>query len=649
MKLISMLVAAMAAATGPAVFGQGGISAAATVVDVGGVPRFAIDGKPMAATAVMPSPAGKPGEAVRQLKAFRDAGVMVSSDVWSMHNKRYNPRQWWLGEGEYDFKLFDALAMGLVDASPDGYIFPRIKIDPPAKWSEAHPEEMLDDLSPMPESKAWRALCRRMLKDVIDHVERSPYAANVIGYHLGAFCSGEWIAADWRKPYVRAHVTPVLETPTCGDQRDPLPPLSQTAVRRAAIAHRAYTVADMLIDAASYVKEFTDGRKLVGAFFGYSTLPHEKVMRVVRSGKVDFIAAPPDYDVRREVGHSGRSQTFYQASYRLHGRLFFEESDFRTFLSRPEFSPSVGYYRVRRHPLDEAVAVVRRSIGKSLAGGWENWWFMLGGNDTFSAPEIMESIRIGADETRRTLKTAKWTPAEVAVFTSADEYATSNATHAPAFKTWCLEELQVNALPSCGVPFDSYELSDIADPRLPEYKVYVFPNAFTLDDGLRAKIKGLVRRAGKTAIWIFAPGYYRNGEGSVANVVDVTGVPVVERPLDESKPSRRMFAPTGSAVCAKDGWRSVFIPLPPSAAELRKAFREAGAHVWMETDDVFAAGRGYVMVHAASAGEKRVNLPMPCNAHEIFGASPDISGTTVLVERLGLGETRVWRTSCETR
>ena len=152
----------------------------------------------------------------------------------------------------------------------------------------------------------------------------------------------------------------------------------------------------MLIDAASCVKELTGGRKLVGAFFGYATVPHEKVMRVVRSGKVDFFAAPPDYDVWREIGHAGRSQTYYQASYRLHGRVYFEETDYRTYLSPPEFCPSEGYYRVRRHPLDEAVSVIRRSIGKSLAGGWENWWFMLGGNDTYSAPEMMDSIRIGA-------------------------------------------------------------------------------------------------------------------------------------------------------------------------------------------------------------------------------------------------------------
>ena len=65
-----------------------------SVVNVGGVPRFAIDGKPVAATAVMPSPAGKLGAAVSVLKDFSDAGVRFASDVWTMHDKRYNPRQW---------------------------------------------------------------------------------------------------------------------------------------------------------------------------------------------------------------------------------------------------------------------------------------------------------------------------------------------------------------------------------------------------------------------------------------------------------------------------------------------------------------------------------------------------------------------------
>jgi hypothetical protein len=176
--------------------------------------------------------------------------------------------------------------------------------------------------------------------------------------------------------------------------------------------------------------------------------------------------------------------------------------------------------------------------------------------------------------------------------------------------------------------------------------VYVFPNAFTLSGEMRKRIKGKVRRSGKTAIWFCGPGFY-NGldEGSVANVEDMTGVPVAFRPLDESKPVSRMLVPTGSAVCERDGWRSVFIPLRPNVAEMREALRNAGAHVWMDTNDILAAGRGYLMVHAASDGVKRIVLPAKSDVHEIFGATPDRKGISVIEEPMKKGETRVWRQS----
>ena len=610
----------------------------ASVAQVGGVPRFAIDGRPIAATAVMPSPAGKPGAAEAALKSFRKAGAILSSDVWTMHDKRYNPRQWWLGEGEYDFALFDAIAHGLTDATPDGLIFPRIKIDPPAKWCAAHPEEMMSEISPWPDSAAWRGLYRRMLKDVVDHVEKSDYADRVVGYHIGAFFCGEWLISAGT-PKVKSMMKSVPY-----DIRDPLPPFGAIEDRRAAVAHIAETTADMLVDAGSCIKELTRGGKLVGAFFGYPSMAHEKLSRVLKSGVVDFIAAPPHYCGSREPGSAGRSQTYYQASYRLHNIVYFEETDYRTFLSDLAFAP---YPETRRRHLEDSVSIIRRSIGTSLAGGWENWYFLLGGNETYSDPSMMESIRIGADEAKRTLETAEWKPAEVAVFTAADEYATSYGSHLhmPSFEfqAWCVGRLQKEELPKCGVPFDSYELSDIADPRLPDYKVYVFPNAFTLSADMRAKIKARVRRSGRTAVWVFAPGYYGLGDGSATDVAELTGIPVELRKSDAGRHYTKMIAPIGETVCKKDGWRSVFMPQPPDAATLRETFRAAGVHVWMESEDVLAAGRGYVMVHAASSGQKTVCLPKRCDVREIFGESPALKGASEIVGTMRRGETRVWR------
>ena len=87
------------------------------------------------------------------------------------------------------------------------------------------------------------------------------------------------------------------------------------------------------------------------------------------------------------------------------------------------------------------------------------------------------------------------------------------------------------------------------------------------------------------------------------------------------------------------------MPMPPDAAALRKAFREAGAHVWMETDDVIAAGRGYLMVHASKAGAKRVLLPCTSDVKEVFGAAPERKGVTGFVETMEVGETRVYSLS----
>ena len=51
----------------------------------------------------------------------------------------------------------------------------------------------------------------------------------------------------------------------------------------------------------------------------------------------------------------------------------------------------------------------------------------------------------------------------------------------------------------------------------------------------------------------------------------------------------------------------------------------------------------YVMVHAASDGEKTIRLPGTFDAREIFGASPARKGASEIVETMKRGETRVWR------
>lgn len=573
----------------------------AAVAVIGGTPRLVVDGQPFSATAVMPSIRCRPGGDVGVLRQFADCGIRLSSDVWTVREREGGTNTWWIDEGVYDWAFFDALAHGLTDASATGLIIPRIKIDPPSRWLARHPEEMFSGLVDV-RSRAWRRLYRRMLRDLVAHVEASDYSDRLIGYHLGALHCGEWIVY----PLDKSALPPVV----CASG-DLYPPPSAIEARRERIRAIADGVADAVVDAASYLKELTQDRKLVGAFWGYFAASQEALLKGYASGKLDFCAAPPRYFKAREVGHGGCSQNYYLDTGRLHGCVFFEESDFRTYLSDPTSAPE-GV--TRRRPLDEAVGILRRTIGRRLAGGWENWWFMIGGSNTFGHPEMMETIRRGAEVARATLLTSRWRPAEVAVLTSAREYLTSAAAHDLRLCDTVKMDFHEEVLPVCGVPYDSYELGDVENPRLPDYRVYVFPNAFALTESQRAKVRELVGRPGRSAIWLGRPGYYRGMSASMANVSALT-----------------------NGLCG-----TVFAQ-EPTEAEMRRALASAGVHLWIDTPDVMAAGCGFLMVHAATDGVKRISLPACADLVEIFGASRDRRDVRAFDETMKRGETRVWR------
>lgn len=604
-----------------------------SVVDCGGVPRLAVNGNPLSGTAVMPSPNAPAGTSVDTLKEFAQQGVDLSSDVWMMNDRRHKPRVWWIDEGVYDFKMFDALVNGLLDASEDGLIFPRIKIDPPEAWIKRYPEEMFARRV-RPASRTWRELYRRMLRDMVAHVEASPYADRIGGYHIGALHCGEWLLESGE--YIKT--LPKVDW----DVRDPLPPQHVISERKRLVKEMSDSVVHAMVEATDYMRELTKGEKWIGAFLGYYSLSHESLAKALENGKFDFCAAPPHYHTIREIGGTGRSQSYVQGSYRLHGCVYFEETDFRTFLSDADRSFP---YVTRRRPLDEALSLMRRSIGKCLAGGWEHWWFLLGGNRSYSHPQMLETVKRGVELGRETLDTAQWKPADIAVFTSYGEYATSAGAHVQNLRHDLKVNMHAELLPRCGVTFDSYVLEDIADPRLPDYKIYFFPNAITVKPELRNKIKDCVRRAGKTAIWAYASGYSDGNTNSVDLIHDLTGLKMAEYyPVPTGRYSRVFVAEHDVTVDAT-GWRSVYFPIPDNPDGLREAFRSVGAHVWLDSDDTFIAGRDFVMIHASSDGEKKIILPRMCDVSEVFGLSSCRKGVKEITEFLKKGETRVYRMS----
>jgi hypothetical protein len=106
-----------------------------------------------------------------------------------------------------------------------------------------------------------------------------------------------------------------------------------------------------------------------------------------------------------------------------------------------------------------------------------------------------------------------------------------------------------------------------------------------------------------------------------------------------------VFEVENGGVAETNGWRSVLLATPPDIAVLRKVLADAGAHIWTDSPEVIAAGRGYLMVHAVSDGEKVVRLPRKCDVDELYGSCVPFSSALSFRDVFKKGETKIYRLS----
>jgi len=157
-----------------------------------GVPTIHVDGKPVYAMAMMPEPYVSDEQITMSCRDFAAAGLNLYSEIfWSWMKPRQGCHGWWLGPGRYDFERIDRRINAMLEANPEALIFPRIKLNPPDWWLQAHPDEIAlqaDGTSGQQASLAselWEKAYERMLRDVVRHMETSEYAGHIVGYHPG--------------------------------------------------------------------------------------------------------------------------------------------------------------------------------------------------------------------------------------------------------------------------------------------------------------------------------------------------------------------------------------------------------------------------------------------------------------------------------
>jgi hypothetical protein len=78
-----------------------------------------------------------------------------------------------------------------------------------------------------------------------------------------------------------------------------------------------------------------------------------------------------------------------------------------------------------------------------------------------------------------------------------------------------------------GAPWEPHLLTDMDNPKLKDFKLYIFLNTFHVTPAQRDAIHARLKRNGATAIWVYAPGYITD-KLSVDNMTALIGIKLAE-------------------------------------------------------------------------------------------------------------------------
>lgn len=479
----------------------------------------------------------------------------------------------WKAPGEYDYTQLDQRVMMVLQANPNAYFFPRLYLHAPKWWSEQHPDDIVlmdpgdgkyvpfihSGGKPAPSwaSETWRRDTIEGLRRLIAHVQASPYADRVLGYHLASGTTEEWmmwggnegewvdfcpantkrfqqwlraryatdaaLQAAWGNPEVTLATAAV--PPKAQRQRTELGSLRDPAREQAVIDFYLYNsdlVADTIATFTKAVKGFTHGEKIVGVFYGYllqlcgeqrqQNAGHLALEKVLACPDVDFVTSPTSYAFRGLGGEGTSHFMSLLGSIQLHGKLWFDENDIRTSLSGGQ----VGEWG---RPANVAGDLLQqdKELANVITNGTAQWWFDVGGNK-YNDPALMGRIGELAAKAREALELDRTPVDEVAMVV--DEASLCYLRVADPLGAHLLVR-QLPALARIGAPVGHYLASDL--PRLKRQKLFLIMTSFAPSAAQRRAVEAL-KRDGHVLVFCHTPGLYRDGKLDETAMAEFTGL-----------------------------------------------------------------------------------------------------------------------------
>lgn len=525
----------------------------------------------------------------------------------------------WLGLDEYDFGPLDREIEELRAAHPRVRIICMIDLNTPP-WFERRlggtqgGDDSFYRLGRVASLPAWREATRDYLRAYLRHTEAN-HADTIRAYMLCCGGTCEWQDRSFgdesrsrragfrRWAQERGLPDPVDIPPASVREHVSHDLLRDPQADGAALDYWRFCnrqISDTILDFARTAREIVEDRAELGVFFGYVldfglnrlvSEGHLDYRRVFASADIDFAVAPGSYK-NREMGGSSPF-LLPVGTLKQHGKAFIQELDMRTHTSKPP----APWYRVAFdtwHDDAETVAGLRREFSQCLAEDVSFWWFDMWGGfyDTEATRAALAQMKCIWDEAQhRPYESA----AEIAVIVDPESalYLDQSDERINAFSHGLSHTLH-----HVGAPHRSFSWEDLPNLDLSPFRLVIFPYLFVMDEERRRLLQQKVLRDDRTVLWLYRPGVICDGIYDEAGVERLTGVSVTQ---------------TGVTTRSMERWTSVVAGDPGlMPAELRDVAREAGVHIYSDTDETLYASRRHVALHSATGGPRRIALPRSC-------------------------------------
>ena len=615
---------------------------------------------------------------VKNVEHFRDAGIHLYgigvevSDVWSDY-------------GKYDFSPAKEKIARMLDIDPEArFLFCIGAYQAPKWWVMDNQDELVryanaevnfkendtnrNCAQPSYASEIWCTEFSECVRLLVEYLEATPYASRIFGYRIDSGVYLEWhyygmggfepdvsepmnrafrkwlakeygtdeaLQSAWGHPsatIISAHMPgqAAREHNGAGSIRDPQ--IDRAAVDSLRCMSECLT--NLMLKVDHVAKEASHRKALVGNFCGYffgMNFPaegwHLENRRILASPDVDFQAQPPCYDRRFRDFGGGEPTRSLAESYRLHGKLNLVEWDTRTHVVTERV------YSYGDNPTD-SVNLLARDFSQSLIRGTGFWYFDFG-QGWYEDPLIgeylkkLQPIRQNAADCSSVAKVALVGDLESVFYHGVEKI---NATITSSING------TLDLLTHAGAPFDAIASTDIGLPGLPDYQVYIFMNLCYLTPEHQVTIERL-RKAGKTLVWLYAPGYLTADGASLESLEATTGMKITMLPDDpEAQPN--LLRPFFRATDAKkfhqgyrkklaDGSTSYYFPNGRlDAATLRELLKTEGIHIYGgdATTSLYANGN-YLMISTSDAGNQTLRFPQKVRLLQLLPERKEIPGS----------------------